>query len=134
MHKTNASLSSATFSRCQTPATSVPLTSTQQHFDRVLMPVSICETLSITDMQAGALLGPKGERIQQLQRETGAIVNIGDLYEDNGERRKRIVNIQGSQQQVNNALQAIKKLLMIDSNDDTKEDTVKRNDEKHKRI
>ncbi|CAF2537724.1 unnamed protein product [Rotaria sp. Silwood2] len=96
--------------------------SSQQHFDRVLMPVSIRQTLPITDMQAGALLGPKGERIQQLQRETGAIVSIGDLSDDNGERRKRIVNIQGNQQQVNNALQTIKKLLMIVSNDEVGED------------
>ncbi len=69
-------------------------------------------------MQAGALLGPKGERIQQLQRETGAIVNIGDLSDENGERRKRLVNIQGSQQQVNNALQAIRRLLMIANSED----------------
>ncbi|CAF3651205.1 unnamed protein product [Rotaria sordida] len=108
--------------------------SSQQHFDRVLMPVSIRQTLPITDMQAGALLGPKGERIQQLQRETGAIVNIGDLNDDNGDRRKRIVNIQGSQQQVNNALQAIKKLLMIVSNDDIGEDSLKRDGEKVKKI
>ncbi|CAF3435413.1 unnamed protein product [Rotaria socialis] len=114
--------------------------SCRQLFDRVLIPVPLCQTLTITDMQAGALLGPKGERIQQLQRETGAIVNIGDLNEDNGERRKRTVNIQGSQQQVNNALQTIKKLLMIVSNNDDDddadaagEDSLKRDGEKMKR-
>jgi len=68
------------------------------------------------------LLGPKGERIQQLQRETGAIVTIADLNDDANERRRRIVNIQGSQQQVNNALQAIKKLLMITNNDEDNQD------------
>ena len=103
----------------------------QQHFDRVLMPVSIRQTLPITDMQAGALLGPKGERIQQLQRETGAIVNISDMNDENGDRRKRMVNVQGSQQQVNNALQAIRKVLMINNNgendveDLTKSDGIK---------
>ena len=86
------------------------------------MPVSIHQTIPITDMQAGALLGPKGERIQQLQRETGAIVTIADLNDDANERRRRIVNIQGSQQQVNNALQAIKKLLMITNNDEDNQD------------
>ncbi|UJR35064.1 hypothetical protein I4U23_027840 [Adineta vaga] len=96
----------------------IPSSSSQQHFDRVLMPVSIRQTLPITDMQAGALLGPKGERIQQLQRETGAIVNISDMNDENGDRRKRMVNVQGSQQQVNNALQAIRKLLMINNSDD----------------
>jgi hypothetical protein len=90
----------------------------QQHFDRVLMPVSIRQTLPITDMQAGALLGPKGERIQQLQRETGAIVNISDMNDENGDRRKRMVNVQGSQQQVQNALQAIRKLLLMNNSDD----------------
>jgi hypothetical protein len=85
-------------------------------------------------MQAGALLGPKGERIQQLQRETGAIVNIGDLSEENGERRKRIVNIQGSQQQVNNALQAIRRLLMMVNNEDDGEDSLKREGGKSKKI
>ena len=82
------------------------------------MPVAIHQTLPISDMQAGALLGPKGERIQQLQRETGAIVNIGDLSDENGERRKRLVNIQGTQQQVNNALQAIRRLLMMTNNEE----------------
>jgi hypothetical protein len=124
----------------QTPITSIPssssssLSSTQQLFDRVLMPVSIHQTIPITDMQAGALLGPKGERIQQLQRETGAIVNIGDLNDENGERRKRIVNIQGSQQQVNNALQAIRRLLMIAGNDDNDgEDLLKKDGGKTKK-
>jgi hypothetical protein len=98
------------------------------------MPVSIHQTLPITDMQAGALLGPKGERIQQLQRETGAIVNIGDLSDENGERRKRIVNIQGSQQQVNNALQAIRRLLMMVNNEDDGEDSLKRDGGKSKKI
>lgn len=100
------------------------------------MPVSIHQTLPITDMQAGALLGPKGERIQQLQRETGAIVTIGDINDDNNERRKRIVNIQGSQQQVNNALQAIRRLLMIAGNndDDNGEDLFRRDGEKTKKI
>ncbi|CAF0844688.1 unnamed protein product [Adineta steineri] len=128
----------------QTSATSIPSLSTsspsssssQQHFDRVLMPVSVRQTLPITDMQAGALLGPKGERIQQLQRETGAIVNISDLNDENGDRRKRIVNIQGSQQQVNNALQAIRKLLMIDNSDDDNngEDSLKKDAGKIKKI
>ena len=120
-----------------TPATSIPtqsLSSSQQYFDRVLMPVSIRQTLPITDMQAGALLGPKGERIQQLQRETGAIVNISDSNEDNGDRRKRIVNIQGSQQQVNNALQAIRKLLMINSSDDDGENSLKTDGGKPKKM
>jgi hypothetical protein len=99
------------------PASS-PTSPSQQHFDRVLMPVSIRQALPITDMQAGALLGPKGERIQQLQRETGAIVNIGDLNDESNERRKRIVHIQGSEQQVNSALQVIRKLLMIDNEQD----------------
>jgi hypothetical protein len=98
------------------------------------MPVSIRQTLPITDMQAGALLGPKGERIQQLQRETGAIVNISDLNDDNGERRKRIVNIQGSQQQVNNALQAIRKLLMITSSDDDGDSSLKTDGGKAKKM
>jgi hypothetical protein len=125
----------------QTSVTSIPTLSSstssscsQQHFDRVLMPVSIHQTLPITDMQAGALLGPKGERIQQLQRETGAIVNIGDLSDENGERRKRIVNIQGSQQQVNNALQAIRRLLMMVNNEDDGEDSLKREGGKSKKI
>ncbi|CAF0940935.1 unnamed protein product [Adineta ricciae] len=107
----------------------------QQHFDRVLMPVSIRQTLPITDMQAGALLGPKGERIQQLQRETGAIVNISDMNDENGDRRKRMVNVQGSQQQVNNALQAIRKVLMISNNgDDDTEDLTKSDGIKMKKI
>ncbi len=118
----------------QTANTSIPSSSTQQHFDRVLMPVSIRQTFPITDMQAGALLGPKGERIQQLQRETGAIVNIGDFNDENGERRKRMVNIQGSQQQVNNALQAIRKLLMIAGSDDDGEDLLKRDGGKTKKV
>ncbi|CAF0881326.1 unnamed protein product [Rotaria sp. Silwood1] len=135
-NRTNLLFPSPLTNSFQTPATSISSSSSssQQHFDRVLMPVSIRQTLPITDMQAGALLGPKGERIQQLQRETGAIVNISDLNDDNGERRKRIVNIQGSQQQVNNALQAIKKLIMIISNDDVGEDSFKRDGEKAKRI
>ena len=118
------------------PVTPIPTSSSssQQHFDRVLMPVSIHQALPITDMQAGALLGPKGERIQQLQRETGAIVNIGDLNDENGERRKRIVNIQGSQQQVNNALQAIRRLLSITNNEDDGEDSSKRDGGKAKKI
>ena len=86
----------------------------EQHFDRVLMPVPSHRTLSITDTQAGALLGPKGERIRQLQRETGAIVTIGDVNEESSEqRRKRIVYIQGNEQQVNSANQAIQRLLAI---------------------
>jgi len=124
---------------CQTGITSIPSSSSplssQQHFDRVLMPVSVRQTLPITDMQAGALLGPKGERIQQLQRESGAIVNISDLNDENGDRRKRIVNIQGSQQQVNNALQTIRKLLMISSSDDDDgEDSLKRDTGKTKKM
>jgi len=115
LNKTNNSI----FSSLQVTNSNV---SSQQHFDRVLMPVSIHQTIPITDMQAGALLGPKGERIQQLQRETGAIVTIADLNDDANERRRRIVNIQGSQQQVNNALQAIKKLLMITNNDEDNQD------------
>lgn len=108
------------------PPSSAP---SQPHFDRVLMPVSIRQTLAITDMQAGALLGPKGERIQQLQRETGAIVNISDVNDENGERRKRLVNVQGSQQQVQNAFQTIRKLLMIsNSDDDEGEESTKRKD------
>jgi hypothetical protein len=99
------------------------------------MPVSVRQTLPITDMQAGALLGPKGERIQQLQRESGAIVNISDSNDENGDRRKRIVNIQGSQQQVNNALQTIRKLLMISSSDDDDgEDSLKRDTGKTKKM
>lgn len=120
MNRTNSLLPSSMNNSFQDPTiltTTSSSLSSKQHFDRVLMPVSIHQTLSITDMQAGALLGPKGERIQQLQRETGAIVNIGDVHEDNGEKRKRIVNIQGSQQQVNNALQVIKKILMIIDDD-----------------
>jgi hypothetical protein len=123
----------------QTPVTCIPpppssSLSSQQHFDRVFMPVSIRQTLPITDMQAGALLGPKGERIQQLQRETGAIVNISDINDENGERRKRIVNIQGSQQQVNNALQAIRKLLMITGSDDEGENSLKTDGGKTKKM
>jgi hypothetical protein len=66
----------------QTANTSISSSSSQQHFDRVLILVSIHQTLLITDMQAGALLEPKGQRIRQLQRETGAIVNIGDLNDN----------------------------------------------------
>jgi hypothetical protein len=134
-NKTNALFPLPLTNTFQTPVTSIPSSSSsQQCFDRVLMPVSIRQTLPITDMQAGALLGPKGERIQQLQRETGAIVNIGDLNDENGDRRKRIVNIQGSQQQVNNALQAIRKLLMIGSSDDDGEDPLKKDGGKVKKI
>ncbi len=139
-NKTNPTFPLPLTNTFQTPITSIPLSSsssllsTQQLFDRVLMPVSIHQTLSITDMQAGALLGPKGERIQQLQRETGAIVNIGDLNDENGERRKRIVNIQGSQQQVNNALQAIRRLLMLAGNDENDgEDLLKKDGGKTKK-
>ena len=82
------------------------------------MPVPSHRTLSITDTQAGALLGPKGERIQQLQRETGAIVTIGDLNDESGERRRRVVYIQGNEQQVNNAHQAIQRLLSIGGGSD----------------
>lgn len=138
-NKTTSIFSLPVTNSFQSPITSIPLPpppslSSQQHFDRVLMPVSIHQTLPITDMQAGALLGPKGERIQQLQRETGAIVNIGDFIDDNSERRKRIVNIQGTQQQVNNALQSIRKLLMITNNDDDGEDLLKKDGGKTKKI
>lgn len=128
-NKTNPIFPLPVINSFPTAVPSIPVASSstpQQHFDRVLMPVSIHQTLPITDMQAGALLGPKGERIQQLQRETGAIVNIGDVNDENGERRKRIVNIQGSQQQVNNALQLIRRLLMIADSEDDGEDLAKR--------
>ena len=96
--------------QCESPV--MTNSTSNNHFDRVLMPVSIRETVRITDMQAGALLGPKGERIQQLQRETGAIVTIGDVNDEPiVDRRKRIVFIQGNQQQVNEALRSIRKLL-----------------------
>ncbi|CAF1612833.1 unnamed protein product [Rotaria magnacalcarata] len=110
----NVSISSSSSSSLTSSSSS----SSQQLFDRVLIPVPLCQTLTIADIRASALLGPKGERIQPLQRETGAIVNIG------------------SQQQVNNALQTIKKLLMIVSNnddDDAGEDSFKRDGEKVKR-
>ena len=90
----------------------------QQHFDRVLMPVSIQQTLPINDIQTGILLGHQGERLQQLQRETGALIHIGDSIEENHERRKRLVTIQGGQQQVNNAFQVIRRILMISDADD----------------
>jgi hypothetical protein len=44
-----------------------------------------------------------------------------------------IVNIQGSQQQVNNALQAKRRLLMIVSSDDDGEDSLKIDGENRKR-
>ena len=106
----NSSLSSLSSSLSSSPSASSPFSS-QNHFDRVLMPVSIRQMLTITDTQAGALLGPKGERIQQLQRETGAIVTISDLNEC-GERRKRVVYLQGSEYQVSRAFQAIQKQLV----------------------
>jgi hypothetical protein len=136
INKTNPTFPLPLANSFQIPTTSAPISSSssQQHFDRVLMPVSIHQTLQITDMQAGALLGPKGERIQQLQRETGAIVNIGDFIDENGERRKRLVNIQGSQQQVNNALQAIRRLLMIAGSDDDGEDLLKKDGGKAKKL
>ncbi|CAF1343005.1 unnamed protein product [Rotaria sp. Silwood1] len=46
----------------QTPMTSIsslPESSTQQHFAHVLMIVSVRQTLSIIDMQVNTLLGPK---------------------------------------------------------------------------
>ena len=111
-----------------TPVAALASSSFPNHFDRVLMPIAIRQTLQITDMQAGALLGPKGERIQQLQRETGAIVNIGDVHDESGERRKRLVSVQGSDHQVNKALQVIRSVLMMD------EATSRKDDGKSKRV
>ena len=89
------------------------------------MPVLIHRTFPITDIQAGALLGLKGDRIQRLQLETGAIINIDDFHDDKSERQKCIVNVQGSERQVNNALQAIGKILMINNGDNFSEETFK---------
>jgi hypothetical protein len=97
-NKTNPIFSVSLANSFQTSITRIPSlssSSSRQHFDSVLVAVSVHQMLLITDMQAGALLGLKGERIQQLQLETWVIVNIGDVNDDNGERRKRIISIDG---------------------------------------
>ena len=82
----------------------------QQHFDRVLMPVAIQQNLSISDNQAGILLG------HEIEMESGAMIHIGDFIDENN---KRLVTIQGTQQQVNQALQIIRRILLINDDDKT---------------
>lgn len=86
----------------------------QQHFDRVLMPVAVEQSLSISDIQVGMLLGHESERIEM---ESGAMIHIGDFIDENN---KHLVTIQGTQQQVNQAFQIIRRILSI--NDDHPQD------------
>lgn len=83
----------------------------QPHFDRVLMPVGIEENLSINDIQLGILLG---DSIERIQIESGAIIHIGEFLDENN---KHLLTIQGTQQQVNQAFQYIRTILMINDED-----------------